>query len=129
MEITQMLTWIIGFFTGIGALLAGAGYGYGQFKKGVRSADEETIISLQNQIEAIRSEMDLIRTENKELKGDNKELVGQNNKLQGQLETYKEIAMGQDPEMREIMKTLAQTVPVLSQNILYCQKRNEKVTT
>jgi FtsZ-binding cell division protein ZapB len=123
MEIAQLLTWIIGTFTGLGVLLAGAGYGYGQFRKGTKTVDNETITSLQNQIDAFRSELEVVKRDNQELKRDNKELVAQNNQLTGQLTTYKEIATWQDPEMREIMKVLAKTVPVLSQNILYCQKQ------
>ena len=128
MEIQQTLTWIIGSFTGLGVLLAGLGYGYGQFKKGVKSVDSETIESLQTQLDTFRGEMELLRRDNEELRKDNKDLVATNNKLQGQMETYKEIAQNQNPELKQVLQALAETVPSLVQSVQYCQKRNEKVT-
>lgn len=124
MELQQLLTWIIGTFTGLGVLLAGLGYGYGQFKKGVKSVDVETIESLQTQLNTFRGEMELLKKDNEELRKDNKELIAQNNKLQGQAETYKEIAQNQNPELKEILGVLAKTVPPLIEAQQYCQKHN-----
>jgi len=124
MEVQQLLTWIIGTFTGLGVLLAGLGYGYGQFKKGVKAVDSETIDSLQVQLDTFKGEMTLLKNDNEELRKDNKELVATNNKLQGQMETYKEIAQNQNPELKELLSVLAKTVPPLIEAQRYCQKHN-----
>lgn len=97
---TEMITWSFGILSGIGVLMAGLGYGYGQFKKGNKNVDDETINSLQRQLDTIVKELNEVRKENKEL-------VGLNNQLQGQLKTYKEIVSLQDPEFRASFSKMA----------------------
>jgi len=124
MEFQQLLTWIIGTFTGLGVLLAGLGYGYGQFKKGVKGVDDETIVSLQNQINTFKGEMEMLKKDNDELRQDNKELAALNNQLQGKMETYREIAQNQNPELKEVLSVLAKTIPSLIEAQKFCQNHN-----
>ena len=116
--ISPVLTWLIGGAAGLGILLAGLGYGYGQFRRGVRESDNDTIASLERRVEDLTNEMTGLRD-------DNKELVAKNNQLQGQLQTYKEIATLQNPEFKEIIKKLAETVPPLVQAVTYCQSQQK----
>lgn len=80
----QLLTWIIGTFTGLGVLLAGLGYGYGQFKKGQREVDTETISSYERTLEAVNRELGMVKNSNAKLESDNKELHAQVNQLIGE---------------------------------------------
>lgn len=117
-EIPQILNWIIGSAAGAGILMAGLGYGYGQFKRGQQEVDEQTFKSLQRQLDTLKLEMT-------ELKTENKDLAALNNQLQGQLVTYKEIALNQNPELKEVLRVLAETVPPLLESVQYCRSRSK----
>lgn len=116
--ISPILTWIIGSAVGIGVIVAGVGYGYGQFKKGTKNVDEETIISLQRQIKTFKEELD-------EVKANNKELEAKYNRAQGQLQTYKEIALNKNPEVLKVLQLLSEILPRLVGSVEYCQTHNK----
>ena len=116
--ISPVLTWLIGGAAGLGILFVGLGYGYGQFMRGARESDNDTINSLERRVEDLTNEMTGLRE-------DNKELIAKNNQLQGQLQTYKEIATLQNPEFKEVIKKLAETVPPLVQAVTYCQSQQK----
>lgn len=91
MEIINILTWIIGTLTGLGVLLAGAGYGYGQFKKGKQDVDDETIQSYERQIQAFQLELDSICKKQTKLEAENRELHAQVNQLIGENKSLRSV--------------------------------------
>lgn len=114
MELTEIITWSFGILSGLGVLSAGLGIGYGQFKKGMKGVDDETINSLQRQLTTLKIEM-------KERDEQFREVVAKSNRMEGQLITYKEIALNKNPEVLKVLQILSEILPKFISNVEYCK--------
>lgn len=111
---------IFGGFAGIGALTAGLGYAYSQFKSGGSKAKDELIATYQETIKAEREKVQVLTTEKTTLMGSHQEqmniLNGKIGKLEGlyegalqRIKEYTEILQGKSPEQTEFMKLMVET--------------------
>jgi len=128
LQLPTFLTYVIGTATSIGVIVAGVGYGYGQFKKGKNQADDETIASYERQVEAFRAEVDTLCKKTESLEGENKGLHAQVNQLIGENKALKEVVVKPDSEFKKTVEVILEELKVIAkhQEVLAQQQANSR---
>lgn len=115
MNLIQLLSVIIGSIVSLGALIAGAGYGYGQFYKGrnQKTLDDTTLFTARldalkkicddqaRQIETLQNDIKYHTQEIGRLKGINEEKEKKINELN-------DLLSNRDPQLTEFIKSSSQ---------------------
>jgi regulator of replication initiation timing len=127
-QLPTYLSLIIGVATSAGIIVAGFGYGYGQFKKGQNQSDDETIASYERQIDAFRSELDNICKKTEALEIENKGLHAQMNQLIGENKALKEVVVKPDSEFKKTVEVILEELKVIAkhQEVLAQQQANAR---
>jgi chromosome segregation ATPase len=112
MDVIQIIYTIIGSIVSTGILLAGAGYGYAQFKKGSKSLVQEDLDVYIKQLEAMRKISDDQTDQIKVLQADIKVHTGEIGRLNGIIEE-------KERKIKELTEMLANRDPALGEYIQF----------
>lgn len=134
----ELISTIVGVFSGSGILVAGLGFAYAQYKRGSSEADAKTISSLKEYIVTLEEKNKRLSDEKSQLITSHQTQLTELNKslgiLQGrfdeqtkQIDMYKQLLQGRDPEQVKVLheiKALLSTVNIRSKTN---QTRNESL--
>lgn len=135
---TEILSTIFGLLAGSGALLAGMGFAYAQLKRGGSEADSKTIASLKEYIDTLEEKNKRLTEEKSRLINSHQMQLTELNKaigvLQGrfdeqtkQLEIYKQLIQGRDPEHMQVLKEIKEALQRLDDKSENNQDRNKGI--
>ena len=115
MDVAQILYTAIGSIVSLGILLAGAGYGYAQFKKGGKSLVQEDLDVYIKQLEAMRKITDDQAEQIKIVQADIKVHTGEIGRLNGIIEE-------KERKIKELTDMLANRDPALGDYITFSRE-------
>lgn len=102
----QLISTIVGFFIGLGVLIAGGGYAYSQFKIGGAKYKDDLISTLESALEAERKKSQDMQHQINIMQGEIGKLKGLHESNEKRIEDYKSILQGRSPEQKKFMDYL-----------------------
>lgn len=134
----ETVSTLIGVFAGAGVLFAGVGFAYAQYKRGGSEADSKTIASLKEYIDTLEEKNKRLTEEKSQLINSHQTQLTELNKaigvLQGrfdeqtrQLEIYKQLIQGRDPEHMQVLKEIKEALQRLDDKSENNQDRNKGI--
>lgn len=106
---------IIGVFIGIGAIAAGAGYGYAQFKRGFSESAEATVKLLNEQVTGLTVLVNTSKNEIKELERKVDALEKGIEERDKKISEYMTILQNRDPQMEQHFKETSELLRLVPQ--------------
>lgn len=134
----QMISVIVGMFLGLGAMIAGCGYAYAQYKSGGEKYKDSLIETLKETADAERQERERLAKEKTELLLNHQQQITQLTKDQSELkgrldeqskkaDEYKALLLGRDPELQKILSEIRSYLRTLTEQSNINQNRNEGI--
>lgn len=134
----QTVSVIVGIFIGLGAMIAGIGYAYAQYKSGGDKYKDNLIDTLKATAEAERTERERLAKEKTELlmnhqvqittlTKDQAELKGRLDEQSKKADEYKALLLGRDPELQKILSEIRSYLRTLTEQSNTNQNRNEGI--
>lgn len=134
----ETVSTLIGVFAGAGVLFAGMGFAYAQYKRGGSEADSKTIASLKEYIDTLEEKNKRLTEEKSQLINSHQTQLTELNKaigvLQGrfdeqtkQLEIYKQLIQGRNPEQMNLLKEIKEVLQRIDDKSKTNQDRNKNI--
>lgn len=134
----QIISTLIGFFAGIGIMVAGCGYAYSSWKAGRNKYKDELILDLKATITVKESEITRLNQEKSvlitshqaqltKLQTELSELKGAFNEQSKKLDEYRMIFENRDPQTLETLKDIKDGILSLNKHEIKNDKQKKEV--